>query len=251
MAEPIKTTIQEAFDHIKSWIAEGSKDKAIQGLNEILNFDPTNAEAQKLLLEVKTGEVAAAAPISAPAAPVPAPAPEPMPVAVSAPMPEPKPAPMPPPPMPPIKPIEMPQPSAAMPPKAVPMAPSTPEGATKIVGIMKNMKLIIAIGGVVIAIIAGYIFYKNVFSSVDVIKSDIKSVQDTQAQVLENTTPATTDATSVTPDTTAPATSDATIPATPDATPPTIVVPTPATATTPVVSDPSKVEATTGKVKRK
>ncbi len=215
MAEPIKTTIQEAFDHIKSWIAEGSKEKAIQGLNEILNFDPTNAEAQKLLLEVKTGEVAAVAPITT--------------SVTSAPVPEPMPP---------------------MPPRAVPMtplAPSAPEGATKIVGIMGNMKLIIAIGGVVIAIIAGFIFYRSVLSSVNVISEDVKSVQDAQTQVLETTTTPTD--TSLTPDATTLATPDATIPATPDATTPTTL--TPDAAITPVVSDPSKVEATSGKVKRK
>lgn len=257
MAEPIKTTIQEAFDHIKSWIAEGNKEKAIQGLNEILNFDPTNSEAQKLLLEVKTGSTPIA--VTPSANPTPAPMPTPMPTPAPAPMPVMASAPMPPP-MPAINEAPMQAPSV-MPPKAVPMASVTSAAAVSqapmVAMLMGNMKLIIAVGGVIVAIVAGYIFYKGVLSSADVISSDIKSVQDAQTQVLETTTPAadttTTPDVTTTPDATTPATStDGTVvpgltPTTPDTT---AITPTP-TDTTPVVSDPNVVEATTGKVKRK
>ncbi len=253
MAEPIKTTIQEAFDHIKSWIAEGNKEKAIQGLNEILNFDPTNSEAQKLLLEVKTGSTPIAATPSANPAPTPAMAPASAPAPMPTPMPTPAPAPMPvmasapmPPPMPAINEAPMQAPSV-MPPKAVPMDSVTSTAAVSqapmVTMLMGNMKLIIAIGGVIIAIVAGYIFYKGVLSSADVISDEIESLQDAQTEILETTTPA-ADATTTPDATTAP---DATTPATPDTT---VTTPAP-TDTTPVVSDQNAVEATTGKVKRK
>ncbi|MFA7277554.1 MAG: hypothetical protein WC101_01020 [Candidatus Gracilibacteria bacterium] len=52
MAEPIKTTVQAAFDHIKDWVSKGEKDKAIKGLQELLSFDPGNSDAQKMLAEL-------------------------------------------------------------------------------------------------------------------------------------------------------------------------------------------------------
>lgn len=246
MPEPIKTTVQEAFDHIKAWIAEGSKDKAIQGLNEILNFDPTNAEAQKLLLEVKTSGVATpavtpvATPITAPAvvpaitstAPATTTAPA---IPVVAPPPVPSPAPvMPPPPMPPIMP---PKATSVATPLVQPMA-GTAQTAS---GIMSHLKLIIAIGGVIVSIVAGYIFYKNVLSDVGVATDELKSVQDAaqeigkQVEAIPSTeTPPVADATTPTPESAA---TDSTTAPSPDA---------PATT-----SDADVVEATTGKVKRR
>lgn len=52
MAEPIRTTVQAAFDHIKDWVSKGEKDKAIKGLQELLSFDPSNVDAQKMLTEL-------------------------------------------------------------------------------------------------------------------------------------------------------------------------------------------------------
>lgn len=75
---PIKTTTSEAIDHVKTWISNNEFEKAQQGLNEILEFEPANADAKKILDEVKAkmeqkklAAVAAAAPIAA--APITAP----------------------------------------------------------------------------------------------------------------------------------------------------------------------------------
>ncbi len=247
MPEPIKTTIQEAFDHIKSWIAEGNKEKAIQGLNEILNFDPTNAEAQKLLLEVKTGGVATpavtpvAAPISAPAV-VPA-------ITLTAPATTTAPSASV------IAPLPVPSPAPVMPPKATsmatPLAQPAAGTAQAVTGIMSHLKLIIAIGGVVISIIAGYIFYKNVLSDVGVATDELKSVQDAaqeigkQVEAIPSTeTPPVADATTPAPESTA---TDSTT--TDSTTTPSVTTPSPDAPAT--ANDGDVVEATTGKVKRR
>ena len=52
---PIQTTPQEAINHIKTWVSNNEFEKAKQGIDEILEFDPVNSEAKKLReeLEVK------------------------------------------------------------------------------------------------------------------------------------------------------------------------------------------------------
>ncbi len=93
MAEPIKTRIQAAFDHINEWVKSGEKDKAIRGLQEVLIVEPANADAQKMLadlqgsfkLDIELKPTAPVAPV------VPAPAPTPI---VTAPAPMPAPAPV-------------------------------------------------------------------------------------------------------------------------------------------------------------
>jgi hypothetical protein len=101
MAEPIKTTIQAAFDHINEWVKSGEKDKAIRGLQEVLIVEPANADAQKMLADLQGSfkldiELKPTAPV-APVVTAPAPVPmvtTPAPV-VPAPMPAPVPAPAP------------------------------------------------------------------------------------------------------------------------------------------------------------
>jgi len=44
-----KITTEKALEYVEKWINEGNKKKAVAGLNEILNFEPDNLKAQKLL----------------------------------------------------------------------------------------------------------------------------------------------------------------------------------------------------------
>ncbi|MEK7545054.1 MAG: hypothetical protein AAB551_02890 [Patescibacteria group bacterium] len=53
MADPQKTTVQEALVQIQNWITIGEKEKAKQGLKEILEHESTNAEAKKMLEDLE------------------------------------------------------------------------------------------------------------------------------------------------------------------------------------------------------
>lgn len=228
MAEPIKTTVQEAFDHIKQWIAEGSKDKAVQGLNEILSFDPNNADAKRILQELQTPAAPSTTPIpvqvETPPAPVPqpttppvqietppappAPAPElaPAPAMPTSASPSPEPLPTTPPPAPPVT------SEPAPPPKAVMMQ----EAEVQIQGLSKNIKLMILIGGVVLALIGGFFFYRVFLSPTAQVSQDIqnqveaKASETTPAGTPSETTPSTESAPTVNEETASTATTEST-----------------------------------------
>lgn len=51
--QPREVTIDEAINHVKSWIQNGDLDKAEKGLTEIIEFAPENKEAKKLLDSIK------------------------------------------------------------------------------------------------------------------------------------------------------------------------------------------------------
>lgn len=53
MAEPIKVTVSDAINHIKIWISNNELEKAEQGINEVLEFEPDNLDAKKFAEEVK------------------------------------------------------------------------------------------------------------------------------------------------------------------------------------------------------
>lgn len=52
-SQPQQTSIQEALQQVKSWISSGEKEKASQGLHEILEHDPKNIEAKTLLEQLQ------------------------------------------------------------------------------------------------------------------------------------------------------------------------------------------------------
>lgn len=115
------------------------------------------------------------------------------------------------------------------------------------------MKLIIAIGGVVISLIGGYIFYKNVLADVGVAVDELGEIQESAQEVVEqvesiptadeSTTEATaTDESTATPETATETSSTETTPESGTST-------DSSTATSGETSD--TVEATSGKVKRR
>ena len=261
MADPIKTTVQEALDHIKEWTTKGEKDKAVRGLQEILHFDPSNADAQKMLSELQAAPAAIPAPAPTtgafkldmdlkPAAIQPTvAAPAPMPVA-PAPVAPPKPVTPPPVPMPP-KPVA-PQPTAPSVPTPAPTpvsplkplsspppspAPSAPTSGippasmmNKVQGMSQNLKWIIFAGALLIAVIGGYLFYKNVLSTSEPITSDIQQQVENNAASTDTSSDAATSTVSDTPAPTDTSATDA-------ATTPT----TPSSDLTPAATDPAAV----------
>ncbi|MBI5152763.1 hypothetical protein HZA39_04465 [Candidatus Peregrinibacteria bacterium] len=56
---PIKTTIPEAINTVKTWISNKEYGKAVQGIDEILEFEPANVEAKKLKEEAEKMKVEA------------------------------------------------------------------------------------------------------------------------------------------------------------------------------------------------
>lgn len=116
MADQQPTTLDEALKQIEGWISTGEKEKAKQGLQEVLEFDPSNTRAKEMMAKL-TAPVAPIPAAPAPVAPAPAvTAPSPMPAPqMAAPTPAMAQTPKPP----------MPTP-APTPTKPAPVAPPTP-----------------------------------------------------------------------------------------------------------------------------
>ncbi len=286
MAEPIKTTVQAAFDHIKDWVSKGEKDKAIKGLQELLSFDPGNVDAQKMLAELGGTMTTVATPAPAPATPAPAafkldmnlkpttpaattpiatPASVPAattPAVTSAPVvakptpvapvvtPTPKPTPVTPTPAPlsPLKPI-----TSAAAPEMLTKEMEKGEMATgpsmlsTVQGLSQNTKWAIFVGVLAVAIIGGFFFYKTFLSTSQPLSSDIQQqVENSSTLPIENTTP----------DITAPVEPIATPPVSTDETtggltiPPTGDITAPGGDTT-TPSTPTSTDTVGGKVKRR
>ncbi len=168
MADPMKSTVQEALDHINAWIAQGEKDKAVKGLEEVLHFDPTNADAVKLMASLKGTTVAPTAPVATvtpvvPVVPVVAPVVPPAPV---------------------ITPVA-PAPASMPAPMAAPTAPpapaaSTPTTLNNVQHLSDNVKWMIFAGALLSAIVGGYFFYKNFLGSSEPLSNDIQAQVERQ-----------------------------------------------------------------------
>ncbi len=195
MADPMKTTIQEALDHINAWIAQGEKDKAIKGLEEVLGFEPGNTQAASMLAGLKGGSASGApaqTPSAAPIAPAPvvppvvpakldielnatmAPATPPV-ASTAVPATPVPPQPMTPPPAPPaLKPV-----STITPPPA--NKPNEQEAAiNKVQNLSNNVKWMIFAGALIFAIIGGYLFYKNFLGASEPLVNDIQAQVEQQ-----------------------------------------------------------------------
>lgn len=206
MADPIKTTVQQALDHIKEWISKGEKDKAVKGLQEILSFDPMNDEAKKMLsglqgtpapavgtgsasLDMELKPVQPSAP-QAPAAPVAPPVPVAQPPAPTITTPEVPPAPVTSP-APTITPPPPPAPTpATLKPVTAPPAPTPaptsmtasqveqaqPEMLSKVQTLSKHIRWIIFVGVLISAVIGGYFFYKTFLSGATALTGEIQQL---------------------------------------------------------------------------
>lgn len=52
--QPQEVTIEEALNHVKTWMDNGEIEKAKRGLNEIIEYAPNNKEAKDLLASLET-----------------------------------------------------------------------------------------------------------------------------------------------------------------------------------------------------
>lgn len=233
MADPMKTTVQEALDHINAWIAQGEKDKAIKGLEEVLGFDPGNTQAASMLAGLK---VAAPTKLDIELKPSVAPAAAPAPTATA---PSAPPAPTPP----------TPQPMSSMPaPTLKPVSSITPPPenktseqeatTTKVQNLSDNVKWMIFAGALIFAIIGGYLFYKNFLGASEPLVNDIQA--QVEQQDIVNPEP------SITPDNTL-----APIDDTPLDDVPTVDTATDTTANTSTSSDTTSGDTPNEKVKRR
>lgn len=171
-ANPKQVTVQEALNHIQEWIKSGEKEKAKQGLREILEFDPKNEQAKKMMTELEIP-----APIAIPVA-IPAkvftPAPASASASATAPTPTPIVKPPTPTPMPIVKPTSTPTSAATSNTKSTPVVtlqkPQTPSTALPTADefTLKKQKLQKIIAIIVSAIIfigGGFFLYKTFFTT--------------------------------------------------------------------------------------
>ncbi len=207
MAEPIKTTVQEALSHIKSWIDSGEKDKATKGLEEILAHEPGNTEAKAMLDGLNTSKpqaetiqqiVPGGAPVPVPVPAIPTPAvPSVTPATPTTP-----PTPVPTPPTPAVPPALSPMPvaSATPAPSSTPSALGSPEAENKIAMVTRNIKWIILAGAVLSAVIGGYLFYRNFLSVPGQIIEDLQQEGERISTDFQAVLPVTTTETSISPE---------------------------------------------------